>query len=157
MVGAGEMARLVCQHLRKAEARQFTVTSRTLANARTLAEACDGEAVPYRELDGQLAKAAVVIAATACPRRSSRASVSGRCRRSAISGRCSTPIFAVPRNVEPAVQDLGQVFLYDIDTLGGLSSRTSTSAGRSCPAARGFSTRRSSRLPAGCRRGGRSR
>src|SRR5580765_7240414 len=47
VIGAGEMAQLVCEHLREAKASRFVVTTRTLNNAKALAEACQGQAVPF--------------------------------------------------------------------------------------------------------------
>lgn len=118
VIGAGEMAQLVCQNLRKADARSFTVASRTHLNARALAQACEGEAVPWDELDAQLARADIVIAATSCPK---PILTVDRVRRAqeARRGRFLLLIdLAVPRNVDVAVEKLGQVYVYDVDALG---------------------------------------
>ena len=118
VVGAGEMAQLVCQYLRDAEASRFVVTTRTLTNANALAEACGGEAVPWNQLDQQLLHADIVITATACPMpllTKARIAEAQKQRR----GRLLFIIdLAVPRNVEPSVSELDQVFVYDIDALG---------------------------------------
>jgi glutamyl-tRNA reductase len=118
IVGAGEMAQLVCQHLRQADARNFTVTSRTLNNARLLAEACDGSAVPYDQLDEQLANADIVVTATRCPKPIITPQRIGDIQKR----RRRRPMFlidlAVPRNIDPSVGELGSVYLYDIDELG---------------------------------------
>ncbi|MBL4701163.1 MAG: glutamyl-tRNA reductase, partial [Phycisphaeraceae bacterium] len=68
VVGAGEMAQLICQHLRSAKVKQFTITSRTLANARTLAQACNGKCVPYQQLGDELDHTDLVITAVSCPK-----------------------------------------------------------------------------------------
>jgi glutamyl-tRNA reductase len=118
VVGAGEMAQLVCQYLREANADRFTVMSRTLLNARALAEACHGEAVPFDQLDEQLVHADIVITATACPKpiiTAERLLAAQKRRR----GRLLFLIdLAVPRNVDPAVSQIDQVYLYDVDALG---------------------------------------
>jgi glutamyl-tRNA reductase len=118
VIGAGDMAQLVCQYLKKADARHFTVTGRTLANARTLAEACEGRAVPFSELDEELAHADIVIAATSCP----KPIITTERVRLAQKRRRGRPMFmidlAVPRNVEAEVERFGQVYVYDVDTLG---------------------------------------
>jgi glutamyl-tRNA reductase len=118
VVGAGEMAQLVCQYLRDADARKFVVTTRTLTNARALADACQGEAVPYDQLDDQLVHADIVITATACPMpilTKERIAEAQKKRH----GRLLFIIdLAVPRNVDRAVGELNQVFVYDIDALG---------------------------------------
>ncbi len=118
IVGAGEMAQLVCQHLRQADARNFTVTSRTLNNARVLAEACDGSAVPYDQLDEQLANADIVVTATRCP----KPIITPERIEAIQKKRRRRPMFlidlAVPRNVDPTAGDMDSVYLYDIDELG---------------------------------------
>ena len=118
VVGAGEMAQLVCQYLRDAECRKFTVTTRTLNNARALAEACDGQYVPFEKLDEQLAQADIVVTATACPMpilTLERVREIQKLRR----GRHLFILdLAVPRNVAPEVATLEQVYVYDIDAIG---------------------------------------
>ncbi len=118
VIGAGEMAQLVCQYLREADAKQFVVTTRTLANAKVLAEACEGEAVPYEQLDEQLVHADIIIAATGSPQAiltRERVAEAQKKRR----GKLLFVIdLAVPRNVEAKVAELDQVFVYDIDALG---------------------------------------
>jgi len=118
VVGAGEMAQLVCQYLRDANAKQFVVTTRTLTNANALAEACGGVAVAWDQLDEQLAHADIVITATACPLPIlTKDRVAGIQKRR--HGRLLFVIdLAVPRNVDPSVAELEQVFVYDIDALG---------------------------------------
>lgn len=118
VVGAGEMAQLVCQYLREANANRFVVTTRTLTNAKALADACQGEAVPYDQLDQQLIHADIVITATACPMpiiTAERIRAAQRHRR----GRLLFLIdLAVPRNVDPACGKLDQVYVIDVDELG---------------------------------------
>ncbi|QNN24262.1 glutamyl-tRNA reductase [Planctomycetales bacterium ZRK34] len=120
VVGAGEMAQLVCQHLQAVKARNFVVTSRTLNNARALAEACKGRAVPYDQVEQQLADADIIVTAVRCP----KAVLTTERVRAVQKQRQGRPMFildlAVPRNVEAGVGDLSQVYLYDIDTLGDI-------------------------------------
>ncbi len=118
VVGAGEMAQLTCQYLRDSGAKNFTVTTRTLANAKVLADSCHGSAIPFGELDSALTAADIVIMATRCPvpfltvERVKKAQLQRRQR----------PLFiidlAVPRNVEPGVGELAQTYLYDVDAIG---------------------------------------
>jgi glutamyl-tRNA reductase len=118
VIGAGEMAQLVCQYLRDANAREFVVTTRTLANARALADACQGEAVPFDQLDEQLVRADIVITASACP----MPFVTAERIRAAQVKRGGRWMFlidlAVPRNVAADVASVPQVYVYDIDALG---------------------------------------
>lgn len=118
VVGAGEMAQLTCQYLREANATKFTVTTRTLLNAKALAEACQGEAVPFDQLDEQLVQADIVITATSCPTvllGVERVQAAQKKRRGKLLFIID---LAVPRNVDPDVSKLDQVFVYDVDALG---------------------------------------
>lgn len=118
VVGAGEMAQLVCEHLREANASRFVVTTRTLSNAKALADACQGQAVPFAELDAQLIDADIVIAATACP----NPFLTADRIREAQKKRSGRLLFfidlAVPRNVESTVAELNNTYVYDVDALG---------------------------------------
>jgi glutamyl-tRNA reductase len=123
VIGAGEMAQLVCQYLRDANASRFVVTSRSLLNAKALADACQGQAVPFDQLDEQLVAADIVIAATACP----VALLSVERLREIQKRRHGRLLFvidlAVPRNVAPEAARLEQLYLYDIDALGRIAAQ----------------------------------
>jgi glutamyl-tRNA reductase len=123
VVGAGEMAQLACEYLREARCERFVVMTRTLTNAKALADACQGVAMPFDQLDEQLIEADIVIAATACPvpfLTAQRVAEAQRSRR----GRLLFFIdLAVPRNVDPAVGELEQVYVYDIDALGQIVAK----------------------------------
>jgi len=118
VVGAGETAQLVCQYLREADERKFVVTTRTLANAKMLAESCDGQAAPFDQLDEYIVQSDIIITAMSCPTpllTAQRIIALQKQRR----GRLLFILdLAVPRNVEPAVDRIEQVHLYDIDALG---------------------------------------
>jgi glutamyl-tRNA reductase len=118
VVGAGEMAQLVCQYLREASAKKFVVATRTFTNGKALADACGGEAVPYDQLDEQLAHADIVITATACP----MPIITAQRVREAQKRRHGRLLFfidlAVPRNVSADVAGLEQTYVYDVDALG---------------------------------------
>lgn len=122
VVGAGEMAQLVCEHLREAKLRQFVVASRSVLNAKALAEACGGVAVHYDQLDVELARADVVITATACP----KPFLSAQRVAAAQKHRQGRPLLlidlAVPRNVEAEAGQLAQVYVYDVDELGRIAA-----------------------------------
>jgi len=119
IIGAGETARLVCKHLKDdAQVKDFTVMSRTLTNAKALAEVCNGVAVPYDQLDKQLIESDIVITAMACPQ-----TVLTQDRMKHVQkqrhGRLMFLIdLAVPRNIAPDVAEVSQVYLHDIDALG---------------------------------------
>jgi glutamyl-tRNA reductase len=123
VVGAGEMAQLVCQYLRDANAKKFVVATRTFTNGKALADACGGVAVPYDQLDEQLAHADIVITATACP----VPIITPQRVRAAQQRRHGRLLFfidlAVPRNVDPEVSKLEQVYVYDVDALGRIVAK----------------------------------
>ncbi|MGE5609523.1 MAG: glutamyl-tRNA reductase [Bacillota bacterium] len=124
IVGAGEMAQLTAQYLRDANARQFAVTTRTLTNAKALADVCHGQAVPFHELDAQLVQADIVVTATACP----AAILTVERVRAAQKRRAGRALFlidlAVPRNIEAEVGAIAGVQLYDVDALGRIVEET---------------------------------
>jgi glutamyl-tRNA reductase len=117
VVGAGEISTLTAQHLRANGVGEITITSRTAAHAETLAGAVDGRAIPWSDIANALAGADIVITATGAQRPIiTRAHVQAALRR-----RRHDPLYiidiAVPRDVEPSVGDIEQVFLYNIDDL----------------------------------------
>jgi glutamyl-tRNA reductase len=117
VVGAGEISTLTAQHLRAQGVGAITITSRTTAHAEALAAAVAGQAIPWDQLGSALGNADIVLTATGSQRpiitRAQVEEATGRRRRD--------PLFiidvAVPRDVEPDVGDLEQVFLYNVDDL----------------------------------------
>jgi len=134
VVGAGEISSLTAQHLRAQGVGEIAVTSRTAAHAEALAADVSGRAIPWGDLRSALAAADIVITATGSPRPIiTRADVEG------VSGRRrGDPLFiidiAVPRDVEAAVGEIEQVFLYNVDDLQAVVqenlSRRSSEIGR---------------------------
>lgn len=117
LVGAGEMSRLTAEHLKGHDVQCITVASRTFDHARELAEEIGGTAIEWDRLDAALAASDIVVTATG-----STEPVLTRARVvAAIGARRRRPLFvidiAVPRDVEAAVGDLEQVFLYNVDDL----------------------------------------
>lgn len=117
VLGAGGMAKLTAIHLRAQGVREMTIASRTLAAAEGLARELEGRAVAWTDLGEALGAADIVITATgAAEPVLARPGV-----HEVMRGRPERPLFiidiAVPRDVDPAVGDLEQVFLYNIDDL----------------------------------------
>ena len=117
LVGAGKMAESAARHLRQAGAAEIFVTNRTRSRADLLAEEFGGQAVGYENFFEVLPEVDIVIASSAAP----HYIVTSGPMREVISRRRNRPMFlidiAVPRNVEPAVNELEGVFVYDIDDL----------------------------------------
>jgi len=124
IVGAGDVAQLTIQHLKVALAPvqpgQIVITTRTLQNAKLLAEACNGQAVPFVELDDELPLADVVITCTVCP---NSILTAARVRRSLLKRNQQPQLLidlSVPRNVDADVASVGNVTLVDVDALGNM-------------------------------------
>ncbi|MCS7315574.1 MAG: glutamyl-tRNA reductase [Bryobacterales bacterium] len=117
VVGAGKMAELAVRCLRSAGVSQIYVTNRTLERARAMAEAFEGTVVPYDRFLDTLPEMDIVLTSSAAPFYLLR---KDHLRR-VLEARRNKPVFlidiAVPRNVDPAVNELENVFLYDIDDL----------------------------------------
>lgn len=117
LIGAGETIELTARHLQQHGIGRMIVANRTVANARELAEQFGGYAISLTEIPGHLAEADVVIASTASP-----LPVLGKGTvESALKKRRHRPIFmvdiAVPRDIEPEVAGLQDVYLYTVDDL----------------------------------------
>ena len=117
VIGAGEISSLTAQHLRAQGVGEIVITSRTHAHAEALAGDVAGAAVPWEGMANALGAADIVITATG----SQRPIVTRSHLETAKGHRRTTPLFiidiAVPRDVDPAVGEIEQVFLYNIDDL----------------------------------------
>jgi glutamyl-tRNA reductase len=122
LVGAGKMAELCARHLREAGASDFLVANRTLQRATDLAGRLNGSAHPLTELEPLLGRASVVICSTGAAQPLLRAELLAKVMK-ARRGRWLLLIdIAVPRDIEPQVAKLDNVYLYDIDALSAVVS-----------------------------------
>jgi glutamyl-tRNA reductase len=116
VVGAGEMAELTARHFAAQQPRRVTVCGRTQAHAEALAREVGGTVVPWSELDAALAQADIVVTATGAT-----TPIIDRARIQALRRQRRGPLFlidiALPRDVDPAVAEADDVFLYNIDDL----------------------------------------
>ena len=117
LIGAGETIDLVAKHLLDKNIGQMTVANRTLARAKVLAEQYGAQAILLGDISEQLSEADIVISSTA----SSLPILGKGAIESAIRQRKHRPMFlidiAVPRDIEPEVGELQDVFLYTVDDL----------------------------------------
>ena len=117
LIGAGEMAELAATHLIQAGIRSVKVANRTYARARELAEEFHGEAVPFEQIHDHLADVDIIISSTGSP----EAIIRARDIKDVLKRRKYRPMFfidiAVPRDIDPDVNNLDNVYLYDIDDL----------------------------------------
>jgi glutamyl-tRNA reductase len=116
LLGAGEMGEAAARSLRQT-GTQLHVVNRSDERAQQLAEACSGRAVPYERLSVELADADVVIASTA----SEKFILTPELMKGVVRTRRHRPLFiidiAVPRDVDPRVGNMDNVFVYDVDDL----------------------------------------
>lgn len=116
LIGAGKMSELAARHLFRSGA-SILVTNRTLARAEELAALVEGRIVPYDSYRTHLAEVDIVITSSGAP----DYILHKQDMKKILSARKNRPMFlidiAVPRNIEPAVNELDNVFLYDIDDL----------------------------------------
>ena len=122
VLGAGEMAELALASLQQEGVRAAIVANRTYERATELAAHYGASAVHYDEAWAALADVDLLLCSTAAP----RPVVSVERVRAAVDARGDRPLcildIAVPRDVDPAVAALENVFLYDIDDLRAVVS-----------------------------------
>jgi glutamyl-tRNA reductase len=118
VIGAGKMSELAAKHLRRSGASAIYVTNRTYERAVQLAEAFRGTAIAFEQLFEHLPKADIVISSTGAPGYVVNKELAARI----LSARRNRPVFfvdiAVPRDIDPLVNELDNAFVYDIDDLG---------------------------------------
>jgi len=117
VIGAGEMAELAVEQLKRTGIHRLVLTNRTYSNAVKLAERFEGSAEPFEKLPDLLAAADIVISSTGA-----RGFVVTReMVRHAMRVRRGKAMFlidiAVPRDVDPAVNEFSNVYRYDVDDL----------------------------------------
>lgn len=117
LVGAGEMAELAAEHLVGQGVAEVVVANRTLQRAINLARCYNGRAVSLEELLDQLQHVDIIISSTGSP----DLILHKEDVRPVMRERRNRPLFfidiAVPRDLDPAINDLDNVYLYDIDDL----------------------------------------
>src|SRR5690606_4840566 len=117
MIGAGRTIELVVQHLKEAGVASIVVANRTLTHALELKRKYGVREVLLSDIPEELVRADVVVSSTA-----SQLPILGKgCVESALKARRHKPIFmvdlAVPRDIEPEVAQLRDVYLYTVDDL----------------------------------------
>ncbi|HSG27815.1 MAG TPA: glutamyl-tRNA reductase, partial [Candidatus Krumholzibacterium sp.] len=120
LVGAGEMAELAARHLLGNGVEHIIIANRTYERAVTLAEDFGGSAVPFEELEQQMELADIVISSTGAP----NIIIDKKMVQRLIKRRRNRPMFfidiAVPRDIDPAANEVENVYAYDIDDLEGV-------------------------------------
>ena len=121
VLGTGEMSELTLENLRKAGAEALYVMSRNEEHGRLLAESYGARWISHEDWNELLAEIDILIASTSAPHpivKKERVEL-------AMARRRRRPLFlidiAVPRNIEPGIDELDDVHLYNIDDLEGLA------------------------------------
>lgn len=117
IVGAGEMAELAVEALRKRGANRILVVSRTLERAQALVQRWNAEATTFENINDALGRADVLISSTSAP----HTIITQEIVKDAMALRTERPLvlidIALPRDIDPDVAKLPHVRLYDMDTL----------------------------------------
>nr|VFK44668.1 MAG: glutamyl-tRNA reductase [Candidatus Kentron sp. TC] len=128
LIGAGETMELVARHLKGMGLQRLIIANRTLENARYLAGELDGYAISLHDIPAHLSEVDMVFSATA----SRETILTPRQMVAAIEKRKRRPVYmvdmAIPRDIDPAVGELEDIYLYTVDDLrdviqGNLRSR----------------------------------
>ena len=117
LLGAGEMAELAAQHLLGNGVKNIMVANRTFERAEELAKEFKGDAIRFEHFPDAMIMADILICATGAPKYVVHREMVAR----ALKERRNKPIFMIdisnPRNIDPEVDKVDNVYLYDIDDL----------------------------------------
>ncbi|WP_199544865.1 glutamyl-tRNA reductase [Paraburkholderia kururiensis] len=119
-IGAGEMIELCATHFAAQQPRELVVANRTAERGQRLAERFNGRAIPLADLPARMHEFDIIVSCTA----STLPIIGLGAVERAVKARKHRPIFmvdlAVPRDIEPEVGQLEDVFLYTVDDLGAI-------------------------------------
>ena len=117
VLGAGDTAELAARHLVSQGVTRVFIANRTSERAVLLAQALQAKAIPWEMFPEHLAYTDIVISSTSAP----HPIIEPAMVREALRARRGRPMFfidiAVPRDIDPSVNEIDNVFLYDIDDL----------------------------------------
>ncbi len=146
LVGAGKMSELAARHLIQQGAASILVANRTQSRAEKIAAEFSGpavhtEAIPFDDLYAQADRADIVITSTGAPQK-----LFGRSHgQHFLHRRRNRPMFfidiAVPRDVDPGMNDVEGCFVYDIDDLQQVATANLADRSREAAAAENIVTR----------------
>jgi len=121
LIGAGEMAEIAAQHLIRAGINDLLIASRKFRNAVELSEKLNGRAIRFDEVFYHLKDVDIVITATG----SQDFIIKPNHAKEALKLRNNEPMFlidiAVPRDIDPRIEDISDIYLYEIEDLKNVS------------------------------------
>ncbi len=117
LIGAGETIELVAQHLKEVGISHIIIANRSIDRARDLANSIEGSAIGLADINKHLSDADIVIASTASP----DIILHADSVKAALKKRRHQPMFlvdlAVPRDIDPAISQFNDAYLYTVDDL----------------------------------------
>jgi glutamyl-tRNA reductase len=135
LVGAGKMSELAARHLIQQGAKNILVANRTLERAEKIAAQFKGRVIPFEDLYDQAAQADIVITSTGAPQKLFERSHGQHF----LQSRRNRPMFfidiAVPRDVDPRMNEVEGCFVYDIDDLQQVAAANLADRSREAAAA----------------------
>jgi glutamyl-tRNA reductase len=135
LVGAGKMSELAARHLIQQGASNILVTNRTFERAERIAQQFNGQAIPFDALYDQAARADIVITSTGAPQKLFVRSHGQHF----LHARRNRPMFfidiAVPRDIDPQMNEIEGCFVYDIDDLQQVAAANLADRSREAAAA----------------------
>lgn len=119
LIGAGEMGAIAVRALMKRGVTNITVVNRTFENAQNLAREWNGKAATFQQLPEEMVAANIIITSTGAP----HTILNKKLLAPVMAARSDRPLFlidiAVPRDIDPDVAEIPNVYLHDIDDLQG--------------------------------------
>jgi glutamyl-tRNA reductase len=135
LVGAGKMSELAARHLIQQGATRIMVANRTLERAEKIAAQFKGQVIEFEDLYAQTSRADIVITSTGAPQKIFSKSHGQQF----LQSRRNRPMFfidiAVPRDVDPRMNEVEGCFVYDIDDLQQVAVANLADRGREAAAA----------------------
>jgi len=121
LLGAGDMAELAARHLISNGVRDIAVANRTYSTGCQLADTMDGRAVLMEDFIDEMAHTDIVICSTGAP----EYVLNHKQMKGVMKARKQKSVFlidiSVPRNIDPEINHLENVYLYDVDDLRGVA------------------------------------
>ncbi|QSR87583.1 glutamyl-tRNA reductase [Candidatus Methylacidiphilum infernorum] len=123
LVGAGAVSEATARALQKKGATVIFVANRTYEKALELSKQIEAEAIPWSEFPSRIAKVDILISSTSAP----HYVITKEKLAAHIGRRAGRPLFlidlAVPRDIDPAVEDFEEVYCYNIDDLQAIADQ----------------------------------
>jgi glutamyl-tRNA reductase len=138
VIGAGEFGRLAAQHFASEKPAALMITNRTPERAKALADELGGELVPYGDLFPSVVRADVVVCATRAPGPVITTDLARRAMRERAGRVLVCVDLAMPRDVDPAVAKLDNVFVYALEALKTIMEQNLSRRRREVPRVEGI-------------------